>query len=166
MPEHHTAIEQLRKKLKGLDVAMMTTVENDGCLRSRPMASQALDDEGCLWFFTGASSTKADEIRHDQHVNLSYAAKDDNRYVSVSGKAQIVRDRARAKELWNPIYKAWFPDGLDDANLALLRVQVEKAEYWDSPSAPVVQLAGFVKALATGKPYKPGENEKLEVGRT
>jgi general stress protein 26 len=166
MPEHRDAIEQLKKKLKGLDIAMMTTVDNDGYLRSRPMAAQELDDEGYLWFFTGASSTKTDEIRHDQHVNLSYMSKVDNRYVSVSGKAQVLRDRTRAKELWNPLYKAWFPEGLDDPNLALLRVQVEKAEYWDSPSAPVVHVVGFVKALATGKPYNPGENEKLEVQRS
>jgi general stress protein 26 len=63
--------------------------------------------------------------------------------------------------LWNPFYKAWFPDGLDDPHLGLLRVDVEKAEYWDSPNSKVVQLAGFVKALVTGQKAKGGDNEKV-----
>ena len=67
--------------------------------------------------------------------------------------ARITKDRAKAEELWNTFLLAWFPKGLDDPNLALLEVDVEKAEYWDSPSSKVVQLIGFAKALATGKRY-------------
>ena len=94
---------------------------------------------------------------------MSYADTDGQRYVSVSGTAQLVRDRAKVEELWNPIFNAWFPDGLDDPDLALLKVTVEQAEYWDSPSSKVVQLYGFVKAVATGKRLSDeiGDNEKL-----
>jgi len=80
----------------------------------------------------------------------------------VSGRASVVRDRGKAEELWSPAMKAWFPDGLDDPDLALLRVQVEDAEYWDTPSSKMVHVVGFVKAVATGQRYQPGENEKLE----
>jgi general stress protein 26 len=163
MPEHKDAIEELRKRLQGFKIAMMTTVDAEGCLRSRPMAARDLEDDGSLWFFTQAGSAKTDEVARDQHVNVSYASESDNRYVSVSGRAQILQDAAKAKEIWNPLYKAWFPKGLDDPELRLLRVTIEKAEYWDSPSATVVQLAGFVKALATGKKYEPGDHEKLEL---
>ena len=119
-----TDIEKLRELLKGIRVAMMTTIDQDGSLRSRPMATQETEDPGELWFFTGADSAKAGEIGRDQRVNLSYAKPDDESYVSLSGTAQVVRDKAKAKELWNPFVKAWFPKGLDDPNLALLRVQV------------------------------------------
>ena len=108
MPEHKDAIEQLRNKLHGFNVAMMTTVEADGCLRSRPMAARDLDHHGSLWFFTRASDPKADEVMRDQHVNLSYASQEENRYVSVSGRAQILRDAAKAKELWSPLYNPGF----------------------------------------------------------
>jgi hypothetical protein len=63
------------------------------------------------------------------------------------------------------MYRAWFPDGLDDPDLALLKVTVEQAEYWDSSSSMMVHLAGFVKALATGQPYAAGENEKIDLGQ-
>lgn len=94
---------------------------------------------------------------------MSFANPDDQRYVSISGWAELVRDHQKMEELWNPLYKAWFPDGLDDPNLALLKVHVRKAEYWDSPNSKVVQLVGFAKALVTGQPYQGGENEKIRL---
>ena len=157
------AIKTLGALIKDIKFAMLTTVEDDGSLRSRPMATQQAEFDGDLWFFTGASSAKVGEVQRDRQVNVSYADTDGQRYVSVSGTAQLVRDRAKIKELWNPIFKAWFPDGLDDPDLALLKVAVERAEFWDSPSSKVVQLYGFVKAVATGKRPSDeiGDNEKL-----
>lgn len=161
-PDRTKALEELREKVHGIRIAMLTTLDEEGSLHSRPMATQSTEIDGDLWFFTAADSPKAREVQSDQRVNLSYADPDSQRYVSISGTASVVRDRAKAEELWSPLLKAWFPKGIDDPNLALLRVSVEKAEYWDGPSSRMVQLAGFVKAILTGKPYDQGENEKLD----
>ena len=144
---------------------MLTTEDADGVLRSRPMATQRVEFEGDLWFFTSASSKKVREAATHNEVNLSYVDPGSNKYVSVSGSASLVRDPAKARELWNPIYKAWFPKGLEDPILALLKVEVNKAEYWDSPSSTMVQLAGFLKAVATGQTYQPGPGEHGIIGR-
>ncbi len=158
-------LQKLGELIKDVKIAMLTTVDQDGTLRSRPMATQKTEFDGKLWFFTRASSPKVQEVEQTHNVNLSYAAPDSNTYVSVTGTATLVRDQAKAKELWNPILKAWFPKGLEDPDLALMHVQVEKAEFWDSPSSTMVQIAGFVKALATGKAYQasPGEHEKITL---
>ena len=103
------------------------------------------------------------EIERDHHVNVSYARPEDQRYVSLSGTARLVRDREKIKELWNPALKAWFPQGMDDPEIALIKVRVEQAEYWDSPSSAMAHVAGYVKAVATGQPYRPGENEKVNL---
>jgi general stress protein 26 len=157
------AIRKLGELIRDIRVAMLTTVTEDGTLRSRPMATQQAEFDGDLWFFTQANSPKVEELWHDQHVNVSYAAPDENRYVSVSGIAQLVQNPEKMKELWHPAYKAWFPDGLEDPQLALLKVDVRQAEYWDMPSSRMVHLAGFVKAVVTGQRFEPGENEKLEL---
>jgi general stress protein 26 len=107
-----------------------------------------------------------DEIDREHNVNVSYADEGDNRYVSVSGRARLVRDRGKIDELWSPILKAWFPKGKDDQEVALLRVDVEKAEYWDAPSSTIVKLVGFAKAMVTGQPYAPGENRKINDVQT
>lgn len=162
-PSRAEAIKKLGELIKEINIAMLTTIEADGALRSRPMATQQSEFDGDLWFFLGTSSPKAQEIRNDPRVNLSYAQPDDQRYVSVSGRGELVRDQAKMKELWNPLFKAWFPDGLEDPDLALLKVNVEQAEYWDSPSSTFVTLVGFAKALVTGQRAEVGENAKLDL---
>jgi general stress protein 26 len=154
-------VKKLAKLIKGIEVAMLTTQDDDGTFRSRPMATQQTEFDGTLWFFTHASAHKVQEIDREHQVNLSYADPGGNRYVSVSGLATLVRDRTKIDELWSPVLKAWFPDGKDDPDAALLRVDVNKAEYWDAPSSTLVKLVGFTKAVLTGKEYRPGDNQKL-----
>lgn len=161
--DHNENIKKLHDLIKDIKFAMLTTVEEDGTLRSRPMVTQQSKFDGNLWFFTNAKAPKVDEAQHNQHVNVSYAAPNDQKYVSVSGTAQLVRDRKIIEELWSPLYKAWFPKGVDDPDVALLKVSVDKAEYWDSPSSAVVRLVGFVKAVVTGEPISNiGEHEKID----
>jgi general stress protein 26 len=161
--ERDDAIKKLGSLIKDIQFAMLTTAEADGSLRSRPMATQKTEFDGCLWFFTRADSPKVSEISEKRQVNLSYANPNKQNYVSISGTATLVRDPVKNKELWNPLYKAWFPDGLDDPQLALLKVDVEKAEYWDSPSSSVVHILGFLKTAITGQPAKGGEHEKISI---
>lgn len=157
-------IRKLGEMIRDIKVAMLTTAEPDGTLRSRPMMMQDVEFDGDLWFFTAASSPKVQEVQQVNQVNVSFAAPDKQRYVSVSGRASLVRDGRKIKELWNPLFKAWFPDGLDDPDLALLKVSVDQAEYWDSPSGKMVAIAGFAKALVTGERMEGGENQKLDLG--
>ena len=164
--EHAARVRKLAELIKEIDFAMLTTVEEDGSLRSRPMSTQRREFDGDLWFFTRESAAKVGEIEREHQVNLSYAKPEEQRYVSVSGRAQVGRDRAKIEELWSPELKAWFPEGVDDPDIALLRVAVEHAEYWDSPASAVMHAVGFVKAIATGQTYEPGENEKLELKKT
>jgi general stress protein 26 len=161
--ERNASIKKLAELIKEIKYAMLTTTESDGSLRSRPMQVQQVEFDGDLWFFTGASSPKVSEIQRDHQVNVSFAAPNKDSYVSMSGRANLVRDRQKIDELWNDALKAWFPKGKDDPEVALLKVNVEQAEYWDEPGGKVVELAGFVKALVTGKRADTGENEKLNL---
>jgi general stress protein 26 len=156
-------IETLHELIKDIRIAMMTTVDEDGTLRSRPMDTAKVEADSELWFFTYDPSGKTEEVRQDQQVNLSYIDHGKNRYVSVSGRAMISHDKGRMKEYWNPINKVWFPQGLDTPNLALLRVTAEKAEYWDAPSGKLVALVNLVKAAATGNHDDVFRNEKIDV---
>ena len=154
-------VETLRDQIKDIKIAMLTTVDQDGTLRSRPMGTQDVEFDGDLWFFTKSDSQKVNEIKKDQAVNVSYAG--ENRYVSVSGSAQVVNDKAKMKEFWSPIYKVWFPDGLEDPTLRLLKVNVKQAEYWDNPGGLVATIIGFAEGLINKDPSKMGENETITL---
>lgn len=159
--ERNGSIARLRDLIKDIKIAMLTTVGRDGALHSRPMATQEADFDGTLWFFTGQDTAKAGEVAEYRAVNVAYSNPDEHRYVSMSGPATLVRDRSKAEQLWNPAYRAWFPQGLDDPNLVLLRVDVEQAEYWDPGASRMQALAGFVKALATGQRMTGGDHDKV-----
>jgi len=160
------ALEKFQSLIKDIKMAMLTTVAPDGSLRSRPMATLSADFDGDLWFFTSDDSPKVDEIVDDQHVGLAYASSAKQEYVSVSGIAGIVRDPERARQLWTPAAKAWFPEGVDDPHLVLLRVRVTNIEYWDAPASKMVVLYGIAKAMLSGDRTKNvGEHKKISVGR-
>ncbi|MDZ7961099.1 MAG: pyridoxamine 5'-phosphate oxidase family protein [Aulosira sp. DedQUE10] len=126
-------IYQLRELIKDIGCSMLTTVDEDGSLHSRPMdKSCEIQSDGTLWFFTNASSHKVFEIEHRQQVNVSFSSPNQQRYVSISGIAELVKDRNKMQELWKPELEAWFHKGLDESDLALLKVQIHKADYWDS----------------------------------
>ena len=141
--------------------AMLTTEEPDGTLRSRPMSTMQMEANGDLWFFTSQSSPKIGEAEQHRQVNLSYARIDKQDYVSISGLSEVVRDKAKMAQLWTPWIKPWFPDGLDDPDLVLLRVRITEAEYWDAPGSTVKRLYGLAKGIVTGDTSGLGDNRKV-----
>lgn len=162
---HEESLAKLKEMIDDIRIASLVTMETDGTLRSRPMATQALDSAAELWFFTNDFSGKVENVLVHPQVCVCYAAPDKNRYVSVSGAGELVTDPDKIKQLWKPMLKAWFPLGLDDPDLALLRVDIVSAQYWEGSSSKLVQLFGMLKALATGEnaAENMGENHKLTV---
>lgn len=154
--------EKLGELIKDIRVAMVTTVEPDGTLHTRPLASLAYENDGQLWFYTAIDSAKVDEVMRDVHTSVAFAHGGKDAYVAAAGTADIVNDRHRIHELWTPFAKPWFPGGPDDPNLALLRVHVERAEYWTSPGK-AAYLFGIAKAAVTGKRTNLGDNRKLTM---
>ena len=143
-------VKKLADLIKDIPVAMLTTECSDGSLHSRPMATQSTEFDGQLWFFSREDAPKSQEIKTRQQVNLAYSSSENQRYVSVQGKAQIIKDRDKIGELWNPAYRTWFPGGVDDPQISLIRVNVEGVQYWDSSSGVMVYLDGFTDDLGSG----------------
>jgi len=161
-PQKNETLEKISKLIGDIRIAMMTTVDEDGHLVSRPMAALQVDEDATIWFFTKKTSPKVHQIeQHERQVNLAFSDVGDASYVSVSGTADEVDDRAKIDELWNPQAKAWFPDGKEDPDLTLLRVHTTMAEYWDSNDSTMVRLFQQAAAVITGSVPKMGENEKV-----
>ena len=94
---------------------MLTTIDG-GTLRSRPMSTQQFEFDGDFWVFASDQTHKIDEIEKDSRVCVAYSKPDDNVFLSLSGRAEMSKGRAKIEELWNPIHEARFSDGLDDTN--------------------------------------------------
>lgn len=155
-----------RKKLYELvddvKIAMLTTVEKNGSLHTRPMANQKADDAGAIWFFTEKDGSVTKNVRANPKVSLGYAAS--GTYVALAGKGVMVDDRAMIDALWSEDVKAWFPKGKDDPNIILLKVEPDIGEYWTFPARPLSQAIGYVKAKLTGEAADDlGENRKVAL---
>lgn len=122
------AIAKVRELIKDIEVAMLTTIAEEG-LVSRPMKTQEVEFDGDLWFLTKKDTGKFHELLRDSRVNVAYA---DNSFVSIRGKAEIVEDRDKLKEFWNAAYEKFLETSADDPNLILIKVEAETAEYWDA----------------------------------
>ncbi|MGE3611050.1 MAG: pyridoxamine 5'-phosphate oxidase family protein [Bacteriovoracaceae bacterium] len=156
-------MNQLVDLIKDIKVCMFMTMNEDGKICGRPMASLQIDPNhfnGTLFFFSLANSQKNHAIENDQHVNLCYADTNHQRYISISGKAKILIDKSLQEKLWEPTLKSWFPKGLADPDLSLIQVEIESAELWNSPPNKVIQLVGKMKSMVTGKTYE--QNSKVE----
>ena len=164
-PAHAEASIKLKEKVGDLKIAMMTTQVFDGHLHSRPMHTSEVESTGIFWFFTSDTSSKIKELQRNNQVNLAYSDPDGDTYVSVSGRAELVEDKAKMHDLWHPMLKAWFADGLDTPDIALLKVTADEAEYWDVSSNMMVNLYGMAKSVLTGDSARgdAGENEELDI---
>ncbi|MEH2116376.1 pyridoxamine 5'-phosphate oxidase family protein [Nostoc sp.] len=138
-------IKKLYELIKDIDYGMFTTVDDDGSLHSYPMSkSGEINSDNILWFFTYADSHKVTEIEHHKQVNVSFSSSEQQRYVSISGTAQLVEDRNKLRELWKPELQTWFPKGLDEPNIALLKVNINQVNYWESVSNFQPQTISFL----------------------
>jgi len=155
--------EKLSDLIKDIKFAMFTTHKPDGGhLHSRPMTTQnkRIDDDA-LWFFMSRSGDPVAEFEGDDQVNVSYADPGSDTYVSVSGIAEIVEDPMKKQALWTPAAKAWFKGGVDDPDLALVRVRIEHADWWDVKENKLVQLYKQAEAALTGKAPALGEHGRV-----
>jgi general stress protein 26 len=117
--------------------------------------------DGTMWFFTYDNSHKVDEVKNDHRVGVAFSDPGSELYVSTTGTAEIVKDKAKINDLWSEVLKTWFPQGKDDPTIALLKVTIHGGEYWDRPGGKVVKLFEMAKGAITGDTDKTGRNEKF-----
>jgi general stress protein 26 len=155
-------LAKLGELILDIRVALLTTVGGDGRFHTRPVQTMAVEESRTLWFFTDWNSPKVDEMHHDVRVSLGYADPGKNTYVAVAGTGRLIRDRKKATELWHIEQRAYYPQGPEDERLALLRVDIERAEYWIAPGR-ISYIVAAVTAAVTGTPAGiVGTNHKIE----
>jgi general stress protein 26 len=155
-PEARQSIHKLAELIHDIHTAMLTTVTPQGHLRTRPMATRQSDISDELWFYTDVRSSLIDDITENHQICLAYVDPSKQRYVTVSGVGHVIRDRDLLAKLWHPGVAQWFPNGPDrDPYLALLRVQLEEAEYWDVASHSMVKMSGFARSDERQIPRRP-----------
>ncbi len=157
--QKNESLTLLSELIEPLRVAMLTISNAEADLISKPMAPLEMDEDGAIWFFTDLHS---DKVRHLNVVNLSFSDADNGTYVSISGRGETHSDRNKIQELWTAAAKPWFPNGVDSANLALLKIIPSSVEYWDAPNSKMMRMFAMAASVVSGKPVGLGKHEVLD----
>jgi len=160
--QNEEAISKFKKLVDDIKICMFIT-NNKDANHTRPMATIEVEDDGTLWFYTDIRSIKVEEVATEKTVHLVYAHPGKESYLDACGKATVVTDRQQIKDKWSPIVKAWFPDGVDDPNLALLKVTPTDAYYWDTTTGKMVAFLKIAAAAVTGTKLSEGEKGNLNL---
>ena len=161
MTDQTGEISRLAELAKGIRIAMLTTVDEEGHFISVPMAQQEVELDGDLWFFAERDSRVVHNLTLNPHVGVTLSSSDT--WISIDGDGEVVEDPAKASELWNSWVEAWLPQGPDDPNVVLIKVTGHGAEYWDTPGGRAASILSFAKAKITGKRYEGAENERVDL---
>ena len=155
-------IDRVWDIIETVGVCMLTT-QFGGGLRARPLEARPDRDAGAIFFVTDIHSPKEDEIEAAPDVGLVFINSSSNVYLSITGRASVVRDAERTKVVWRRTDEVWWPGGPDDPDVCLLRVEPVTAELWDGPASSAVVAFEFAKARLTGQQPNLGENRKVTV---
>ena len=132
-------------------------------MRSRPMHAMADRENNCLWFITDQRGAKDEEIKDAPNVCLAFSDTSQNVYLSISGRAEMMRDPAKATQLWSTEAQAWWPKGPTDPEVRVLRVFPDHAEYWDTRGNSIIVALKLAAARLSGTPPSLGKNEKVQL---
>ena len=157
------AIAKLKELAEAARICMFTTYTSQAPMPSRPMALQAVDEKGKMYFFSANDSDKNKEIIVNPQVQLFFANTGSSEYLNVFGAVEISNDRAKIKELWSMWAKAWFQDGPEDEKLSLLIVTPKKCEYWDTKHNKMVQLLKIAASIVIGKTMDDSIEGELNI---
>ena len=156
-------IDKIAELIKDVKFAMMTTVTHEGHLHACPMTTSETDLTAKeIWFIGDKKTETVADIKNNPQVNLSYACQQDKDYVSINGTAELVDDADKLNELWSPIYNAFYEHGKEDADIQLIKVVPNGAEYWLSGNTVVNMFKMTAAAVQDGKTAeKLGENHSV-----
>jgi general stress protein 26 len=149
-PADSGAQRALWKRIAGEKFAMLGAHGADGTINARPVQPVKIEPEGRVWLFTATDGDIADDIRRDARVQLGFVNPAEELFVSLNGEAHVLHDPRKAREIWSALAGAWYPRGPDDPNLALVRIDVHRGDYWDMKNGRLVRFFKLLGAALTG----------------
>ncbi len=156
-------IIKLKEIIEPIKICMFTTLDDKNRINSRPMTTIKIAPDGDIWFFTNDYSEAIHDVSKDNTVDLIYSHPGQNSYAHIRGSSTVVLSKEKIKELWHPMLKAWFPLGMDDPKLCLIKVAMKEASYWNAGSNKMINFFNILKAIATREIYDDGEHGKIKV---
>ncbi|PTR00094.1 general stress protein 26 [Mucilaginibacter yixingensis] len=146
------AVEKIKELAGKTQTCFFNTDLRSGrAAATRPMSVQQIDDEGNLWFLSAVDSHKNAEIQQYNRVQLLFMGSAHSDFLTLGGRASISTDKVKIKELWEPIVKTWFTEGVDDPRITVIKVTPDEGYYWDTKHGKMVAFLKMIAGSIIGK---------------
>ncbi len=160
--------EEAKKKIKELTDSAKTCffcthITAGEPFSTRPMSVQKLDDDGNFWFLSANDSHKNEELNLDHSVQLLFQGSSYSEFLNIYGDATVSSDKEKIKELWEPILKTWFTEGVDDPRISVIKVEPTEGYYWDTKHGQAVAFVKKLAGAALGKTMDDSIEGKLDI---
>ena len=156
-------VDKFKAIIESIKTGILFTRTGMDRLKGRPMTTIQVDNNGDLWFFTNEFSGNVYEICKNNEVFLNYANPFIDAYAVVTGKAYLTRENNKMNELYAPSIKTWFPAGLNDPNLLLLRIEPDEVEYWNGNSGKIVTSFNILSDMSSDDEFINGKVRKADL---
>ena len=158
-------MDTIQAMVKDIKYTMMTTRNGENHLHSCPMnTTETSIGAKEIWFIGHKPSETVDNIEQNPEVNLAYVTQESDKYLSISGSAELVEDEEKLNELWSVIYNAYFEKGKEDPKVQLIKVVPHGAEYWANGNAITSAVKMAAAALTDNAVEKSlGENFSIKL---
>jgi len=158
------AIEKIKELVgKAQTCFFCTAFATLGSTAARPMSVQQVDDAGHLWFLSADDSHKNSELTRDSSVRLFFQGSAHSDFLVLSGTASLSRDKEKIKELWEPVIKTWFTEGVDDPRITVIKVVPNDGYYWDTKHGNAVAGIKMLVGAAIGKTLDDSIEGTLQI---
>lgn len=140
------SLADLAEKMKDIDFTVLSTRTGGGAIAGRPMSNnREVEFDGDSYFFACDDSRTVADIQRDPQVGLAYQAKSGMLgmrpfFLTVEGRAQLIKDKAQFQAHWTKDLDRWFEQGTDTPGLVLIKVTAERLHYWDGYDEGEIKL--------------------------
>ena len=158
-------MDTIQAMVKDIKYTMMTTRNGENHLHSCPMnTTETSIGAKEIWFIGHKPSETVDNIKQNPEVNLAYVTQESDKYLSISGTAELVEDGEKLNELWSVMYNAYFEQGKKDTMVQLIKVVPHGAEYWANGNAITSAVKMAAAALTDNAVEKSlGDNFSIKL---
>lgn len=157
------AIKKMKEMAEDIKICMFCTYDTQQVMQTAPMSASEIDDDGTFWFLSTNESTRNADIQNNPATDLIFANPGTSSYLSVRGRSEVIYDKQKLDDLWNPIVKTWFTEGKDDPRISIIRFTPEEAYYWDTKNGKMVSFLKIAVGAVLGKNLDDGIQGKLSV---
>ena len=140
-----------------------TSLKNGELIDTRPMSVQKMDEAGNLWFLSATDSHKNKELAEDSSVHLYFQGSAHSDFLHIYGKGTVSTDKAKIKELWEPLLKTWFTEGENDPRISVIKVTPSSGYYWDTKHGNAVAGVKMLIGAALGKTMDDSIEGKIKI---